>query len=102
MSSLIHADIFFLITTIVVIVVGILLAFVLLKLAGILKNVKDISDEAKEEAARIVTDVADLRQEIREHGEKFSGAMGVVENFLPKSRKVGSKQIKKKTNEKEN
>lgn len=96
MDSLIHADIFFLVTTAVVVVVGVALAFVLIRLAGILRNVRDISEEAKQEASRIVTDVADLRQEIREHGQKFSGVMGAVENFMPKPRKVGSKQAKKK------
>lgn len=88
MESLIQADIFFFVTTIMVVLVGVAMAFVLVRLAGILKNVRDISDEAKEEAARIVADVAELRQELKEHGKKFSGVVGTVESFLPKTKKV--------------
>lgn len=70
MESLIKSEIFFFITSIAVVILTILLGMAVVYLIRILRNVDDISKKAKDEAALIKEDVADLRQNIRDEGIK--------------------------------
>jgi len=68
MGTLIHADIFFFVTTVAVIVVAIAFACVLFYLASVLRQVRDIAREVKEEAKLVRQDVGDARMKIRAEG----------------------------------
>ncbi|HVN26812.1 MAG TPA: hypothetical protein VMT99_04170 [Candidatus Paceibacterota bacterium] len=75
MSELIHADIFFFVTTIVVIVVGATLTVALIYLSRVLSDVKVITEQVREETVLVRTDVKDLRDGIRREGFR-------IERFL--------------------
>lgn len=68
METIMKSEIFFFITAIAVVILTILIGIIAAYLIRILKNVDDISKKAKDEAALIKEDVADLRQNIRDEG----------------------------------
>ena len=68
MTTLIHADIFFFVTTIVVVLVGVALVVALVYLIMILHRVRDIAEEVREETVLFREDVHDLRDSIRREG----------------------------------
>jgi uncharacterized protein YoxC len=70
-NELIHADIFFFVTTIAVIVISVLFAIILAYVAAILKDLKGISRKVKDETEAIAQDMDDLRDEIRKEGVKL-------------------------------
>jgi hypothetical protein len=72
MNSFIEMDIFFFITTIVVIAIGVLFVVILLRIWRILGHVEEISKDVSAESALMRDDIADLRSSIREHGLKMS------------------------------
>ncbi len=71
-------DIFFFITTIVVVAIGILLAFILLRIWRILGHVEEISKDVSAESALMRSDLADLRAKIKNEGLKIQ----ILRNFL--------------------
>ena len=66
MQTLIHADIFFFVTTIVEVLVAIALIIVLVYIAVILADIRELSRTIKKEGAEIVDDVHAFREEIKE------------------------------------
>lgn len=89
MESIIKADIFFVITTVSVIVVSTGIAIALYYLVKILKDIKFLSSKAKEEGEKIIDDVKAFREEAEDKGYKITS---VLYSFLglmrakPKSR----------------
>ncbi len=65
MSQVLQANIFFFITAVTVVVLGIILAFALVYLIRILRDVKEVSALLKEQAEMLSADMNDLRQKIR-------------------------------------
>lgn len=59
-------DIFFFVTTVVVIVIGVLVAFVLWRVERILKSVEHISKQAAMESDLVRQDIAEMRNDIRQ------------------------------------
>lgn len=96
-TSLIHADIFFFISTIslVLITAGLVIAFVYV--IGILKNVREITERAKLEWTDIVADVRKLRAALRDEGVKWKHVVDLVRNFFVRdtSKKVAKKKPEK-------
>jgi K+-transporting ATPase A subunit len=72
MDSLLKSDIFFVVTTIAVVVVGALVAVVLIYLARILSDVKKLSRSVREEGERVVEDIEGLRENIKKNTIKLS------------------------------
>lgn len=68
MDQFLKMDVFFAVTTAMVIILGILLAFILWRVFRILGHVEHISDIASDEAGRIREDVRDLRAHVRAEG----------------------------------
>ena len=66
MQTLVHADIFFFITTIVEVIVAGVLTVVLVYIAIILSDIRELSRTIKKEGAEIMEDVHEFRQEIKE------------------------------------
>ena len=75
MDTLIHADIFFFVTTVAVVVVGIVFTVALIYLIKILNDIKKISEQIREETILFREDISDLRNETRRGGFK-------VKNFI--------------------
>lgn len=87
MDTLLKADIFFFITSIVVILAGVGLVIVLFYIIRILQNVKDISETIKEESAAVAADISHLRSEIKA-GKPIAGLFSFFKRiFRHRSRK---------------
>jgi hypothetical protein len=71
MTELAKMDVFFFITTLVVIAIGIALAFVLFRIWRILGHVEDISRDVSEESALMRGDIAVWRDRVRTEGFKM-------------------------------
>ena len=71
MKSLIHADIFFFITSIAVIALTAILVVVLVYLIQILRDVKDVSRVVKKETRDLAGDISDLRFKAKREGLKL-------------------------------
>ena len=65
MDSFLKMDVFFVVTTIVVIILGVLVALILWLLFRIMGHVEHLSEQVDEEAEFIRTDIADMRREVR-------------------------------------
>lgn len=68
MNTLIHADVFFFVTTIVVVVVGIALTVALVYLAKVLSDIKTVTQQVKEETILFREDIAELRSDVKKEG----------------------------------
>ncbi len=82
MESFVKADIFFLITSFAVIVGGICIAIISVYLIRILKDVKAITKEAKKEVEKIVSDVDELRIDLKEEGDKLIDKAMIIGKFI--------------------
>ncbi len=92
MDTLIHADIFFFVTTIAVVVVAVVLTVVLIYLAKVLSDIKKITAQVHEETVLFREDLGDLRTEVRRDGFKLRHFMEFLARFrrkktTPRSRK---------------
>ena len=65
MNDFLKMDIFFSVTTVVVIVLGIFSAFVLWRLERVLKNIEHISEQVALESDTIREDLAEMRNDVR-------------------------------------
>ena len=81
-ASFIHADIFFFISTIALVLITAGIVWALVYVVRILKNVRDISDRAKAEWEEIVQDAEKLRGVLREEGTKWRHVIGLVRTFF--------------------
>ncbi len=82
MNTLIHADIFFFVTTIVFVVIGILIAIALAFLIYILKDMKEMSRIIRREGTEIAEDMDMVRQELRQAVRAGSSNFGAFIAFL--------------------
>lgn len=71
MENLIKADIFFVITSVSVIIFTIGLIIILFYVIRILKNADHISTRVKEESDNVIEDIGILRREVKEEGFKI-------------------------------
>ena len=71
MNDILHANIFFFITSIVTILLGILVAIALYYVIKILKNLRDITDRAQRGSEVLGHDLEHLRENIKEEGMRF-------------------------------
>ena len=82
MDSFLKMDIFFFVTTVVVVVLGILSVLILLRIWRILGYVERISCDISEESALVRSDIATLRSDIRTHGFKLRYLKAFFTNAL--------------------
>jgi hypothetical protein len=73
-STLIHADIFFFISSIAVIIIGITLTAVVFYALRIAVMISAIVKKIKEESDHVVDDIAALRMKIKEESQKAAGS----------------------------
>jgi F0F1-type ATP synthase membrane subunit a len=87
MESLIHADIFFFVTTILVVVLTGALIVVSVYVVRILRDMKDISQKVKNESEKIVGDIDNLRDKIKEEGVGLRSLGKFFSFFTPRKKK---------------
>lgn len=90
MESLIQADIFFLITTIVVILLTAGIALVLTRVFMILNDIRHITASIKNAAELLVADVTDLRNDWKTKGFRFNTIMQII-RLITRRRKTSRK-----------
>jgi Na+-transporting NADH:ubiquinone oxidoreductase subunit NqrC len=69
MQTLIHADIFFFVTTIAVILVAFVAVIILIYIVIILKDIRELSRTIKKEGEEIIQDVHIFREEVKEEAK---------------------------------
>ena len=79
MKNIIHADIFFFITSIFVVILTICLIIAMYYVARILRDMKHISRNVSEEGDKILDDIDNMREKVKEEGTKV---MTIAEFFL--------------------
>ena len=91
-QSLIHADIFFFISTIALVLISVGLCIALYYAIRILRNVRDFSDLAKNEGVEILSDLKKLRTYFADEGIKWKHVAGLARSFfvskVPTKRKI--------------
>jgi hypothetical protein len=100
METLIHADIFFFVTTIVVVIVGIALTIALIYLAKVLRDIKAITREVKEETILFRQDIGNLRNDIRREGFRLEQIWSFFRNIVKSRMPKITKKTKKHEQEK--
>ena len=78
MNDFLKMDIFFMITTLVVIILGIAVTFILFRIWRILGNVEKISAMLSDEGSLVRKDIADFRSNVRREGFR----MRFISNFF--------------------
>ena len=84
MDTLIKAGVFFFITTVAIIVLSLLLAVLIIYIIKISKDIKYISNKAKNEADLIAEDLSDLRENVKEKGVKLKYLISFFNNLRKK------------------
>lgn len=90
MESVLKMDIFFFVTTVVVAVVGTLIAIFIYYLIGVMRNIRDISETIKKEAEETVRDFRAVRKDVKEGAERIKklGQAAVGANVLTGAKKI--------------
>ncbi len=84
MDTLIHADIFFFITTIAVVLIALVSTVALVYFIRILKNVLRVSEMVKEETKLVREDLRATRQNMREDGFRLKHLISFFSNLSSK------------------
>jgi type II secretory pathway pseudopilin PulG len=95
MDTLIHADIFFFVTTIVVVIVGIAFTVALIYLAKVLSDIKEITKQVKEEAMLVREDIQGLRSDVKREGFRVERFLMFIKNLFKKTNTRSKKEVKK-------
>ncbi|MGD1003644.1 MAG: hypothetical protein ABR884_03675 [Minisyncoccia bacterium] len=95
MDTLIHADIFFFVTTVAVIVVGIAFTIALIYLANVLSDIKEITKQVKEETILFREDMRDLRSDVKHEGFRVERFVIFIKNLFKKTNTRSKKEVKK-------
>ncbi len=82
MNTLIHADIFFFITTIIALIAAIFGVIVAYYIILILRYVLYIVEKVRDESDNVSDDIAELRGRIKESEIKFSAIIRTIASFF--------------------
>lgn len=89
MTEFLKMDVFFFITSVAVILLALLVAYVLWQVSRILKHIEHISEQVAQEAGTIRGDLAEVRADIKRGKGKLKSLFG----FFGKIQKRASKKI---------
>lgn len=81
-ESLIHADIFFFISTISFVVISIGVGISFFYVIKILRNVRDITDKVNKESDELISDIRHLRRALRDEGLKWRTVADLIRGFF--------------------
>ena len=99
MSTLIHADVFFFVTTFAVIAVAIALTVALIYLAKALSDIKEITGQLKEETRLFRSDIADLRAGVRKEGFRLEAIFGFLKSIARRTGFTTKRSVAKEAKE---
>lgn len=94
MESIIHADIFFFVTTLAIIVLAIGFIVLFVYLFRIVKDVQHISKKVREESDRIIGDVEEARLNVKENGLRITGVVDFIRTLFKRNRTSRKKSEK--------
>lgn len=99
MNNLIHADIFFFITTIAVVILAILVSILIYYIVKIAKNLASITETVRKEGENVAGDIAAFREKVRQDRDNMKGLGGFVRKVFMGESIVRNavKRVKKKT-----
>ncbi|HVW71559.1 MAG TPA: hypothetical protein VHB93_00190 [Candidatus Paceibacterota bacterium] len=80
-------DVFFVVTTITVVVVGGFAAFALWRLERVLRHVEHISQQVAAESDTIRLDLAEMREDVRQGKGRILSLLGFVNKSAKRARK---------------
>ena len=84
METIIHADIFFFVTTVAVILISLVFIIILAYVIVILRDIRALSRIIRREGSEIAEDVAVLRQELRHDIRSGSSSILALIGFFTK------------------
>ncbi|PIR82180.1 hypothetical protein COU20_03405 [Candidatus Kaiserbacteria bacterium CG10_big_fil_rev_8_21_14_0_10_59_10] len=87
-------DIFFVVTTLVVAVLGLFAAIALYYVVRILRNVEHISHNVAEESDNLRADIAQLRERVRAEGFRLKHVAAFVRSLFGRAARVAKKKRK--------
>ena len=85
MQTLVHADIFFFISSIALIVLSILLSIALYYAIGVLRAVREVSSRLKRASADIEHDLQLLRSQVKAEGQRVKGMADLFLGFIARA-----------------
>ena len=91
-TSIIKADIFFFISSVAVVLVSICFIIISIYLVRILKDLKILSQKAKDEGEQILDDIKIIRQDVENKGVKVGQFFSFLLNFLSPVKKSSKKR----------
>lgn len=77
-ASFAQMDIFFLVTTIVVVAVGVLAVVFMVYAIKFLRDARMIARALKDEMTEIIDDIEEFREDVKGKADKFSGLLGAI------------------------
>lgn len=87
MESLAKSEIFFLVTTIAIILITLVFVIASAYVIKILNDIKYIVKKVKSEADNVSEDIADLRDHFRNKGMAWAGMAGIAKKIFDRRRK---------------
>ena len=82
MQTLIHADIFFFVTTVLLVVIGVLFIVALSYVISILRDLREFLRKAAGRVEPVLDDLTGLHSAIRKHGLKVAYFLSVIGGFF--------------------
>ena len=84
-------DIFFLVTTVAIVVLAFFVAFVLWRLERVLKNVEHISEQVSLESDAVRHDLAEMRSDVRHGKSRLKALLGFLGTFAKRTKRTSKK-----------
>jgi len=84
MQDFLKMDIFFVVTTVIVLAIGIVVFLITLRLWRILGSIQRIAEMAEQETSLIKDDIAILRADVRREGFKLASLMRLFKSMFTK------------------
>lgn len=91
-ESFIHADIFFFISTIALVVITVLLSIAAVYLIRILRDASEVSEKIKEEGGEIAADLKRLRANLRDEGVKWKHVASLARALFGRKAKTAKRK----------
>jgi len=85
MNDFLKMDIFFFVTTIIVLAIGIVMFLIVLRLWRILGSIERIAEMAEHETGLLKEDIANLRADVRREGFKVKSFMRLFKSMFTRS-----------------
>jgi len=82
MSSLVHADVFFFVSTIALVVLSVGIAIGLYYAINILRDVREVSRRIRKASVDIERDIEALRTQVKSEGQKVKGIADMILGFI--------------------